>query len=151
VVILAALLALGALLAGCGGGEEAEEEPPSPPAPATGAETEPAGEVVYRIMGGIDGRDDELVVQPDGSARGTLFGAEVEGVVTADELAEIYRLLDESGLFTENAEFLGDVVDDVHNEISYRGVTVSTDSSAAPDELLPAIARLDDTLDALAS
>jgi hypothetical protein len=110
-----------------------------------------AGPVVYRLSGGIEGRDDLLSIAPDGTATVTpgFGGSELTEQLGVGEVAELYRLLDESGLFTEDQTFRGDIVDDFAFEIVYRGVTVAGDESASPAPLDAARVRLTELLESI--
>jgi hypothetical protein len=156
-VLLATFVAFG-VASGCGGDEEeAPASPATPPAatepPEATATTaaEDAGPIVFILSGG-DGRWDELVLNPDGAATATYLG-DGSGLgavqLSPEEVAELQGLLDSSGLFTEDQLFEGDIVDDFRYEVTYRGVTITADSSAAPESLLPATSRLQDLLDDL--
>jgi hypothetical protein len=146
--IVGLALALVIFASGCGGGQD--EEAPSPPA-ATATTAEDTGPIVFVLSGG-EGRWDELVVEPDGSLRATYLGDGSElgtAQLSPEELDELRGLLDGSGLFTEDQLFQGEIVDDVRYEVTYRAVTITADSSAAPEALLPATARLQDLLDSI--
>jgi hypothetical protein len=157
-LFLVTALVLGAFVSGCGGGDEVEAPAPpaTPPAAteppeATATATEDGDPIVFVLSGG-DGRWEELVLNTDGAARGTYLGDGSDlGTLqlSSEEVAELQGLLDGSGLFTEDQLFEGDIVDDFRYEVTYRGVTVTADSSAAPESLLPATSRLHDLVDSL--
>jgi hypothetical protein len=154
--ILGLGLALVIAVSGCGSGDE--EEAPAPPAtppaatepPSATETTEDGGPIVFVLSGGEEGRWEELRVQPDGAVSATYLGDNTDlgtDQLTGEEVAELQGLLDASGLFTEDQLFQGEIVDDFRYAVTYRGVTVTADSSAAPESLLPATSRLQDLLD----
>lgn len=158
IALLLAALALGVFVSGCGGGDE--EEAPAPPATppatveppeATATLAEDGGPIVFVLSGG-DGRWEELVLNPDGAANATYLGdgSDLGAVeLSNEEVAELHGLLDGSGLFTEDQLFEGEIVDDFRYEVTYRGVTITANSSAAPESLLPATSRLHDLVDSI--
>jgi hypothetical protein len=157
-VLLVAILGLSAF-AGCDGGSgETAGDGATTIEEATGetqtGETAPpteAGPIVFGVSGGIEGRNDSLVVEPGGAATATdgLQDLESTDQLSDEEVAELYALLDETGLFTEDRRYEGDIVDDFAFSVTYRGVTISGDSFAAPEELLPALGRLSGLLDSI--
>jgi hypothetical protein len=154
--LLATALSLVIFVSACGGGEE--EAPAAPAAPPAATEPPEAtatavangGPIVFVLSGGEEGRWDQLVVQPDGAVTATYLGDDSEigtSQLTGEDVAELYGLLDGSGLFTEDQLFEGEIVDDFRYEVTYRDAKITADSSAAPDSLLPATSRLQDILD----
>jgi hypothetical protein len=155
-LLVVTVLSLSLVAAGCGGGDE--EEALAPPETQPAATEPPAatvaaggGPIVFVLSGGIEGRNDMLVVEPDGTATATdgFEGREATEQLADEELAELYGLLDESGLFTEDRGYEGDIVDDFAFEIVYRGFTVAGDESASPPELDPARGRLTELLESI--
>jgi hypothetical protein len=150
-LVLLAILALVAV-PGCGGSDAVENTvTESNAAESVPEPTVEAGPISFRLSGGIEGRNDLLVVEPDGTATVTPgFGnSELTEQLSADEVAELQDLLDESGLFTQNQTFTGDIVDDFAFEITYGGFTVAGDDSASPPELDPARSRLAEILESI--
>ena len=138
-LLLAGLVVL--LLAGCGddgGGTGGGGEPPALKSPVT-----------YERGGGIAGRRDRLIVQPDGSAslttkKGTraikLSSAEVEGLADKLESTDLKALPTRSTSPTP-------IADAFAYRVVYEGKTVDTDQEAMPDELSPLVAELGGLVD----
>ena len=135
VVMAMALL----VLAGCGG-DEAE-------APGGGEDgaAKLEGALTYTRGGGIAGRADKLVVEPDGSATlTTRQGGERRFRLTGDELAGLASELRRANLAELPERSVSDppVPDAFGHRIAYGGVTVTTDDPAMPEELSGLVARL---------
>ena len=137
VVMAMALL----VLAGCGG-DEAE-------APGGGGDDGGAarleGPLTYTRGGGIAGRADKLVVEPDGSATlATRQGGERRFRLTDAELAGLAEELRRANLAELPERSVSDppVPDAFGHRIAYGGVTVTADDPAMPEELSPLAARL---------
>jgi hypothetical protein len=136
-LLLAGLLAL--LLVGCGedgggsGGGGNSAEPPTLDGPIT-----------YERGGGIAGRRDRLIVQPDGGA--SLTTREQTRVIklSAVELEALARKLEETDLASIPARSKSPtpIADAFNYRVVYEGKTVDTDQEAMPDELSPLVAEL---------
>jgi len=135
-LFLAALLAL--LLVGCGddGGD----------AGGGGGVKRPTlkGPITYERGGGIAGRQDRLVIQPDGKSSLTtrtgthtitLSSAELKGL--ADELEQI----DLKALPAKSTSPTP-IADAFNYRVAYEGKTVDTDQEAMPEELSPLVSEL---------
>ena len=135
-----ALLATGialVLLAGCGddGGG--------------GGKPALAGPLTYERGGGIAGRRDRLVVQPDGRAELTVQETTKAIRLTDGELAKLGHDLDDAHLGSVPANSTSDrpVPDAFGYRVNYGGDTVTTDDLAMPDELRGLVARLGAVVD----
>jgi len=128
-----------ALLAGCGG-DEAE-------APGGGEDggTRLEGPLTYTRGGGIAGRADKLVVQPDGAATlTTRQGGERRFRLTDAELAGVAGELRRANLDELPERSVSDppVPDAFGHRVAYGGVTVTADDPAMPEQLSALVARL---------
>jgi hypothetical protein len=128
-----------ALLAGCGG-DEAE-------APGGGDDgaARLEGSLTYTRGGGIAGRADKLVVQPDGAATlTTRQGGEQRFRLAEDELAGLASELRRANLGGLPEQSVSDppVPDAFGHRIVYGGATVTTDDPAMPDQLSALVGRL---------
>ena len=96
-----------------------------------------SGPVTYERGGGIAGRRDRLVVQPDGSAKLTVQDATKSIRLTDAELARLGRELDQSDLASvpRNSTSKQPVPDTFGYRVIYGGTTVTTDDPAMPDKL----------------
>jgi hypothetical protein len=122
--LLLAGLAL-ALLAGCGddgGGEKAAAL---------------AGPVTYERGGGVAGRRDRLVVQPDGSAKLTVRTATKSIRLSDAELADLRQELDTADLpsLPPDSTSRRPLPDTFGYRVIYDGTTVTTDDPAMPEKL----------------
>ena len=122
------------LLAGCGddgggdgggGGSEGEK---------TATLT---GPLTYTRGGGIAGRRDRLIVQPDGSAKLTVRETTKAIRLKDAELDEIGRDLEQADLpsVPPNSTSKRPVPDTFGYRVQYDGTTVTTDDPAMPDKL----------------
>jgi hypothetical protein len=144
--LIAGLVALLAV-AGCGG----EDESPADPG-GDGGGAELAGPLTFSRGGGIAGRSDKLVVQPDGSASLTtksggeravkLDDAQLADVADAVERADLPGLPEDSTADRTQPDALG-------FRVSYQGATVTTESGAIPDRMGPLVASLGKLVDGL--
>jgi hypothetical protein len=140
-VVMAMLLLV---LTGCGG-DEAE-------APGGGDDAARLErELTYTRGGGIAGRADKLVVQPDGSA--TLItrqGGERRFQLAGDELAGLASELQRANLAELPERSVSDppVPDAFGHRIVYGGATVTTDDPAMPERLSTLVGRLGGLVDA---
>ena len=126
--LIAGLVALLAA-AGCGG----EDESPADPG---GAEL--AGPLTFSRGGGIDGRIDKLVVQPDGTGSLTtrsggeravkLEPSQVQAIADGVEQADLPSLPEDSTAGRPQPDAVG-------YRVSYQGATVTTESGFIPDRL----------------
>jgi hypothetical protein len=130
----ALLLCALALLAGCG-----DDEASRPPA----ALAEP---ITFEVIGGDAFRDDELTVDPDGSARVETRAGETTAELTPDELATVAahaeHLRDAETALTEPPQ-----PDALSYRFTYRDRQVETDSGALPEDLEPLIGTFIDLID----
>jgi hypothetical protein len=119
------------LLAGCGddGGGEG------------GGGGEPGatltGPLTYERGGGIAGRRDRLIVQPDGKAALTVRETTKSIELTDGELDKLVRQLEEADLpsLPANVTSKKPVPDTFGYRVAYDGATVTTDDPAMPDKL----------------
>jgi hypothetical protein len=140
VVMAVALL----VLTGCGG-DEAE----APGGGDGGARLE--GPLTYTRGGGIAGRADKLVVQPDGAATlTTRQGGERRFRLADDELAGLAGELERANLDELPERSVSDpaVPDALGHRVVYGGVTVTTDDPAMPEQLRGLVGRLGGLVDA---
>ena len=102
------------------------------------------GPVTYERGGGIAGRRDRLVVQPDGSAKLTVQTATKSIRLSASELAKLGRELDQADLPSVPADSTSKtpVPDTFGYRVIYDGTTVTTDDPAMPDQLRPLVSGL---------
>ncbi len=129
-----------ALLAGCGG-DEAE----APGGGDDGGAARLEGALTYTRGGGIAGRADKLVVEPDGAATlTTRQGGERRFRLTGDELSGLAGELRRANLAGLPERSVSDppVPDAFAHRIAYGGVTVTADDPAMPEELNRLVARL---------
>jgi hypothetical protein len=142
VVMAMALLAL----AGCGGDEA---EAPGGGGGDGGARLE--GPLTYTRGGGIAGRADKLVVQPDGAATlTTRQGGERQFRLADAELAGLAGELARANLDELPERSVSDpaVPDALGHRVVYGGVTVTTDDPAMPEQLRGLVGRLGGLVDA---
>ncbi len=127
VTILAGLAVV--LLAGCGSDE---------------GKSSLSGPVTYERGGGLAGRRDRLVVQPDGSATLTVRTKSKDIKLSAKELDTLASDLESADLGSLPADSTGQrpVPDAFGYRVSYGGDTVTTDSAAMPKQLRELVARL---------
>jgi hypothetical protein len=133
------LIVVLAVLAGCGGDEAS--------APGGGDEgaARLEGALTYTRGGGIAGRADKLVVQPDGSATlSTRQGGERRFRLSGDEVAGLAGELRRANLAELPERSVSDppAPDAFGHRIVYDGVTVTTDDPAMPEQLSALVARL---------
>ena len=129
-----------ALLAGCGsddgggGGGSGSEEPAA----------RLSGPVSYERGGGIAGRRDRLVVQPDGSAELTVREKTRTVELRPAELETLARDLEQVDLaaLPKDSTTKPPVADAFAYRVSYDGATVTTDDPGMPEQLGPLVARL---------
>lgn len=124
------------LLAGCGddggsGGGGGEQETLT-------------GPVTYERGGGIAGRRDRLIVQPDGTAELTVREKTKSVQLTDGELAKLGRELEgaDLGSVPPNSTSKQAVPDAFGYRVIYDGKTVTTDDPAMPDKLRGLVAGL---------
>lgn len=95
------------------------------------------GPVTYERGGGIAGRRERLVVQPDGNAKLTVQTATKSIRLSDSELAELGRELDKADLASlpKNSTSKPPVPDTFGYRVIYDGTTVTADDPAMPDKL----------------
>ncbi len=123
------------LLAGCGddgGGDSGEKSAPL------------SGPLTYERGGGIAGRRDRLVVQPDGKAKLTMQSATKSIRLSDAELARLGRELAKADLPSVPARSTSrtPVPDTFGYRVIYDGATVTTDDPAMPERLRSLIGGL---------
>jgi hypothetical protein len=125
------------LLAGCGSDEEGGGGGSEPAAQLTGP-------VTYERGGGIAGRRDRLIVQPDGTAELTVREKTSQVEVTGKELDTLARDLADADLASlpRDSTTKPPVPDAFAYRVSYDGNTVTTDDPGMPDRLAGLLARL---------
>jgi hypothetical protein len=138
-LLLAGLLAL--LLVGCGedsGAGGGGGEPPTLKGPIT-----------YERGGGIAGRRDRLIVEPDGSASLTVRDGTRAIKLSAAELTALADELKQTDLASIPAKSISSppVADAFAYRVEYDGKRVDTDSEAMPDELRGVTAELGGLVD----
>ena len=123
------------LLAGCGddGGGSVSSGPGALSGPLT-----------FERGGGLAGRRDRLVVQPDGRAALTLRDTTRSFRLTDAELAKLQSDLDDADLGSLPADSTSErpVPDAFGYRVNYGGDTVTTDDAAMPEALRGLMARL---------
>jgi len=144
--LIAGLVALLAV-AGCGGEDESPADPGGGPG---GAEL--AGPLTFSRGGGIEGRTDKLVVQPDGTGSLTtrsggdrsvkLEPSQMQAIADGAERADLPGLPEDSTAPRPQPDALG-------YRVSYQGATVTTESGSIPDRMGPLIGTLGKIVDGL--
>jgi hypothetical protein len=96
-----------------------------------------AGPVTYERGGGVAGRRDRLVVQPDGSAKLTVRTATKSIRLSDAELADLRRELETADLASLPSDSTSrrPVPDTFGYRVIYDGTTVTTDDPAMPEKL----------------
>ena len=127
-----------ALLAGCG------DDGGSGGSGGNGSDTKLAGQLTFNRGGGIDGRRDTLVVQPDGQATLTLRQGQKKLRLKQAELAKLQAEVagTDLGAIPPDSTSEDPVPDTFGYRVSYRGDTVNTDDPAMPDELRGLVGEL---------
>jgi hypothetical protein len=143
-VLIAGLMTLA--IAGCGG----DDESPADPGGSGGAQL--AGPLTFTRGGGIAGRTDRLVVQPDGSVSLTtrsggeravkLEPAELQTIADHAESADLAGLPEDSTAGRTQPDAFG-------YRVVYDGATVTTESGSVPDRMGPLVATLSKIVDRL--
>jgi len=143
-VLIAGLMTLA--IAGCGGDDESPADPGEP----NGAQL--AGPLTFTRGGGIAGRTDKLVVQPDGSGSLTtrsggeravkLESAELQTIADEVERADLGGLPEDSTAGQSQPDAFG-------YRVAYGGATVTTESGSIPDRMGPLVATLSKVVDRL--
>jgi hypothetical protein len=120
------------LLAGCGSDDGAP------------AKASLSGPVTYERGGGIAGRRDRLVVQPDGSGTLTVQDKSKPVKLTDDELGTLAADLESTdlGSLPKDSTSQPPVADALGYRVSYGGDTVTTDQAGMPKALRGLVARL---------
>ena len=124
------------LLAGCGSDDGATS--------GGGQQAALSGPVTYERGGGIAGRRDRLVVQPDGSATLTVQDKSTPLKLTGKELETLASDLRSTdlGSLPKNSTSQPPVADAFGYRVSYGGDTVVTDDPGMPKALRGLVARL---------
>jgi hypothetical protein len=141
-VLIAGLMTLA--IAGCGG----EDESPADPGEPGGAQL--AGPLTFTRGGGIAGRTDKLVIQPDGRGSLTtrsggeravkLDAAQLETLAADLESADLPGLPEDSTAGRTQPDAFG-------YRVAYEGATVTTESGSIPDRMGPLVATLSKLVD----
>jgi hypothetical protein len=140
--LIAGLVAMLAL-AGCGG----EDESPADPGEPGGAQL--GGPLTYSRGGGIEGRMDKLVVQPDGTGSLTtktgersvkLDAAQMQVLADYVERADLPDLPEDSTADRPQPDAFG-------YRVVYGDATVTTESGHIPERMGPLVATLDEIVD----
>ena len=132
-------LALVLLGAGCGSEEDS----------GGGGAAKLSGPVTYERGGGIAGRRDRLVVQPDGKATLTIRDTPKSVTLTDQELDTLAGDLASTDLGALPADSTSQppVPDAFGYRVSYDGATVTTDDGSMPKQLRGLVARLGGLVD----
>jgi hypothetical protein len=103
-----------------------------------------SGPLTFERGGGLKGRRDRLVVQPDGKAELTVRDKTKPIQLTDAELAQLKSDLENTdlGALPADSTSARRVPDAFGYRVSYGGDTVTTDDPAMPDELRGLVARL---------
>ena len=103
-----------------------------------------SGPLTFERGGGLAGRRDRLVVQPDGRAALTLRDTTKSFRLTDAELAKLHSDLDDADLGSLPADSTSErpVPDAFGYRVDYGGDTVTTDDAAMPEALRGLMARL---------
>ena len=127
------------LLAGCG-----DDSDDSGSGSGSGGKAKLTGPVTYERGGGIAGRRDRLIVQPDGSAQLTVQEKTKPIRLTDAELAKLRSDLADTDLGSVPKDSTADrpVPDAFGYRVSYGGDTVTTDDPGMPKQLRGLVARL---------
>jgi hypothetical protein len=107
------------------------------------------GPVTYERGGGIAGRRDRLIVQPDGSASVSSYGETRTAKLSSAELEGLADKLDQTDLkaLPTKSTSPTPVADAFAYRVVYDGKTVDTDQEAMPDELRGLVAELGGLVD----
>ena len=143
-VLIAGLMTLA--LAGCGG----DDESPADSGGSGGAQL--SGPLTFTRGGGIAGRTDKLVVQPDGSGSlTTRSGGERAVKLDPDELQKIADGVGSADLagLPEDSTSGRTQPDAFGYRVAYVGATVTTESGSVPDRMGPLVATLGEIVDRL--
>jgi hypothetical protein len=143
-VLIAGLMTLA--IAGCGGDDESPADPGEP----GGAQL--AGPLTFTRGGGIAGRTDKLVIQPDGGGSLTTRSGGERAVkldaAQLETLAADVKSADLSGLPEDSTS--GRAQPDAFGyRVAYQGATVTTESGSIPDRMGPLVATLSTLVDRL--
>jgi hypothetical protein len=146
-VLIAGLMTLA--IAGCGGDDES---PAGSRGPGSSGGAQLAGPLTFTRGGGIAGRADKLVVQPDGSVSLTtrsggeravkLEPAELQTIADNADSADLAGLPEDSTAGRTPPDAFG-------YRVVYDGATVTTESGSVPDRMGPLVATLSKIVDRL--
>jgi hypothetical protein len=136
-------LALALLAAGCGSDDDGGGDS------GGGEKAALSGPVTYERGGGLKGRRDRLVVQPDGSATLTVRDTKKSVTLTDKELATLADDLDQAdlGALPPDSTAETPAPDTFGYRVSYGGDEVTTDDTAMPKQLRGLMARLGGLVD----
>ena len=139
-VLIAGLMTLA--LAGCGGDDES---PAGSGGSGSSGGAQLTGPLTFTRGGGIAGRADKLVVQPDGSGSLTtrsggeravkLQAAELQALAGDVESADLAGLPEDSTSGRTQPDAFG-------YRVAYGGATVTTESGSVPDRMGPLVSTL---------
>ena len=103
-----------------------------------------AGPLTFERGGGIAGRRDRLIVQPDGNAELTVRDKTKSIQLTDGELDTLGRRLEQADLATvpPDSTSRSPVPDAFGYRVAYDGARVTTDDPAMPDKLRSLVAGL---------
>jgi hypothetical protein len=135
-------LALALLAAGCGSDDEGGGS-------GGGEKAALSGPVTYERGGGLKGRRDRLVIQPNGSATLTVRDTPKSVTLTDKELGTLADDLDQADLGALPPDSTSDrpAPDTFGYRVSYGGDEVTTDDTAMPKQLRGLMARLGGLVD----
>ena len=146
-VLIAGLMTLA--IAGCGGDDESHA---GSGGPGSSGGAQLAGPLTFTRGGGIAGRADKLVVQPDGSVSLTtrsggeravkLEPAELQTIADNADSADLAGLPEDSTAGRTPPDAFG-------YRVVYDGATVTTESGSVPDRMGPLVATLSKIVDRL--
>lgn len=140
-LLLACLLVM--LVAGCG------DDGQTTGGGGSGDKASLKGPVTYERGGGISGRRDRLIVQPDGSASVSSYGKTSTLKLSSTELKGLADKLDQTDLKSLPSKSTSSppVADAFAYRVVYDGKTVDTDQEAMPDELRGLVSELGGLVD----
>jgi len=127
-------------LAACGGGGAVEDEPGPP-----GERSAPTPLVVLLRYGGIAGTNDRVSVDALGVATVVSDRASAPSTRTlsAADLAALRRTLERSEIATLERNYLDRQATDAYQfDVTYQGITVTSDEDVVPDSLRPVVELL---------
>ena len=96
-------------------------------------------DVSFSRSGGLAGYDEQLVIAQEGAARLTTGNRQTSADLTPNQVIELAILLEQSGLFDQDREFVSAGADLIGYSIGYSGVTICVDEEQVLAELRPAL------------